>query len=90
MIDLDRRELWRYEERVELTPNERLLLSIFLENRGRVLTHRELVREVKQEEVEEDRAPEFLRPIINRLRKNWMPLLNIELWWEHQGKGLCV
>ncbi|MFO8037560.1 MAG: winged helix-turn-helix domain-containing protein [Anaerolineales bacterium] len=69
MIDLDRREMWRGDESVMLTPNEGLLLSVFLENRSRVLSHQKLVMEVKQEEIAEDRAPEILRPMISRLRK---------------------
>ncbi|MFO8037571.1 MAG: response regulator transcription factor [Anaerolineales bacterium] len=68
MVDLDRREMWRGEERVELTPSEGLVLSTFLENRGRVLTHQELIVEVKGKGVEEGRAPEILRPMISRLR----------------------
>ncbi|MFO7943795.1 MAG: hypothetical protein R6U51_05795 [Anaerolineales bacterium] len=34
MVDLDRREMWQGEERVEFNSNEGLLLRAFLENRG--------------------------------------------------------
>jgi DNA-binding winged helix-turn-helix (wHTH) protein len=47
MINLGRWEMWCGDERVGLIPNEGLLLSVFLENRGRVLSHQKLVMEVK-------------------------------------------
>jgi DNA-binding response OmpR family regulator len=88
MVDLDRREMWRGEERVDLTPNEGLLLSTFLENRGRVLTHQELVMEVKRTEVPEDRAPEILRPMVSRLRKKLGKFSGEREWVKNiRGKG---
>ncbi|MFO8035241.1 MAG: winged helix-turn-helix domain-containing protein [Anaerolineales bacterium] len=88
MVDLDRREMWRGEERVELTPNEGLVLSTFLENRGRVLTHQELVVEVKGKEVEEGRTPEILRPMISRLRKKLDAFSKDRNWVRNvRGKG---
>ncbi len=68
-VDLERREIWRGNQRVSLTPTESNLLGIFLENRGRVLTHSELVHLVQGIEVEENEAPEILRPMVSRLRK---------------------
>ena len=88
MVDLDRRELWRDEERVELTPNEGLLLSTFLANRGRVLDHKEIIREVKRGSVPEDRAPEILRPMISRLRKKLEKFSGDRGWVRNiRGKG---
>ncbi|MFO7945064.1 MAG: winged helix-turn-helix domain-containing protein [Anaerolineales bacterium] len=88
MIDLDRREMWRGEERVELTPNEGLMLSTFPEIHGRVLTHQELVAEVKREEIAEDRAPEILRPMISRLRKKLVIFSGDGEWVRNiRGKG---
>lgn len=79
--------MWWGEERVELTPNEGLL-STFLESRGRVLTHQELVAEVKREEVAEDRAPEILRPMISRLRKKLEKFPGNREWVRNiRGKG---
>ncbi|MFO8089964.1 MAG: winged helix-turn-helix domain-containing protein [Desulfatiglandaceae bacterium] len=91
MIDLDRREMWCGDKRVRLTPNEGLLLSVFLENRGRVLSHQKLVMEVKQEEIAEDQAAEVLRPMVSRLRRK--PQEAREVFWrqavgeEYPGKG---
>ena len=88
MVDLDRREMWRGEERVELTPNEGLVLSTFLENRGRVLTHQELIVEIKGNEVEEGKAPEILRPMISRLRKKLDAFSKDRNWVRNvRGKG---
>lgn len=69
MVDLERREIWRGNERVGLTPTESNLLGNFLENRGRVLSHTELVLLVQGIQVSEEDAPEILRPMVSRLRK---------------------
>jgi DNA-binding response OmpR family regulator len=69
MIDLARRELWRGVDRVSLTPTEGALMRVLLENRGRVLTHRELVSLVQGYETSDFEAPEVLRPLVSRLRR---------------------
>jgi two-component system, OmpR family, KDP operon response regulator KdpE len=45
-VDLARREVTKGGEGVHLTPLEYRLLALFLKNRGRVLTHRQISREV--------------------------------------------
>ncbi len=69
MVDLERREIWRGNQRVSLTPTEGKLMKVLLENRGRVLTHRELVFLVQGYETNDWEAPEVLRPLISRLRR---------------------
>lgn len=69
MIDLERREIWRGNQRVSLTPTEGKLMKVLLDNRGRVLTHRELVFLVQGYETNDWEAPEVLRPLISRLRR---------------------
>jgi DNA-binding response OmpR family regulator len=68
-IDLDRREIWKGSERINLTPTEGKLMKVLLENRGQVLSHRELVLLVQGYEVTDWEAPEVLRPLISRLRR---------------------
>ncbi len=72
-----------------LKPYEREgLLSTFLENRGRVLTHQELIVEVKGKGVEEGRVPEILRPMISRLRKKLDAFSKDRNWVRNiRGKG---
>ena len=69
MVDLDRRRLSRGQEQVSLTPMESRSLAVFLRNRGRVVSHLELVREIRDEPVGEEEAPRILRPVISRLRR---------------------
>ena len=45
------------------------MLKVLLDNRGRVLSHRELVQLVQGYEVAEWEAPEVLRPLVSRLRQ---------------------
>lgn len=45
-VDLSRRTVHRNDEPVHLTPIEYRLLSVLLANSGRVLTHRQLLKEV--------------------------------------------
>jgi two-component system KDP operon response regulator KdpE len=45
-VDLARRQIERNGESVHLTPTEYRLLTILIANAGRVLTHRQLLREV--------------------------------------------
>jgi two-component system, OmpR family, KDP operon response regulator KdpE len=45
-VDLSRRQVFLKGEEVHLTPIEYKLLSLLIQNAGRVLTHRQLLREV--------------------------------------------
>jgi DNA-binding response OmpR family regulator len=88
MVDLERRDVWRGNDRVHLTPTESILLGTFLENRGRVLTHKELVFMVQGIEVPEDEAPEVLRPMVSRLRKKLALFPGVEEWVSNvRGTG---
>lgn len=69
MADMARREVWRGNDKVSLTPTEGKLLKVLLENQGRVMTHRELVFMVQGYEVTDWEAPEVLRPLVSRLRR---------------------
>jgi DNA-binding response OmpR family regulator len=85
MFDVARRELWHGEnpdekDKVSLTPTEAKLLKVLLENRGRVLTHRELVVMVQGYEVTDWEAPEVLRPLVSRLRQKLGNFPHGEAW----------
>jgi len=45
-VDLAQRRVWSHGEEVHLTPLEYRLLALLVRNAGRVLTHRQLLREV--------------------------------------------
>jgi DNA-binding response OmpR family regulator len=79
-VDLPRREIWRGNQRVSLTPTEGKLMKVLLENRGRVLTHRELVLLVQGYETTDWEAPEVLRPLISRLRRKLSAFPGGEKW----------
>ncbi len=66
--------------KVRLTPTEGKLLKVLLENRGRVLTHRELVLMVQGYEVTDWEAPEVLRPLVSRLRQKLKRFPGAESW----------
>ncbi len=68
-VDLERREIWHDDEKVMLTPTEGKLMRVLLENRGRVLSHKELVMLVQGYQTTEWEAPEILRPLVSRLRR---------------------
>ena len=88
MADLERREIWRGNDRVNLTPTESTLLSIFIENRGRVLGHQELVFLVQGIQVSEEEAPEILRPMVSRLRKKMAVFPGVDIWISNvRGTG---
>lgn len=69
MVDLERREIWRGEDKVMFTPTEGKLMKVLLENRGRVLSHKELVLLVQGYKTTDWEAPEILRPLVSRLRR---------------------
>jgi len=80
-VDLERREIWQGDRKVQLTPTEGKLMKVLLENQGRVLSHRELVLMVQGYKTSDWEAPEILRPLVSRLRrklaafkggKNWI------------------
>jgi DNA-binding response OmpR family regulator len=69
VIDFGRRSLGRGDISVLLTPAEGRLLKIFVENIGKVFTHRELVLLVQGYATSQQEAPEILRPLVSRLRQ---------------------
>ena len=72
VIDFGRR-LVKYGNRtIFLTPAEGRLLKIFVENIGKVFTHRELVLLVQGYSATQQEAPEILRPLVSRLRQKMM------------------
>jgi len=45
-VDLEKRRVWRDSEEVHLTPIEYKLLAVLIKHRGKVVTHRQLLKEV--------------------------------------------
>ena len=80
IFDLDRREVWQGDQKVSLTPTEAKLLKVLVENRARVITHRELVFLVQGYDVNDWEAPEVLRPLISRLRRKLSFYPEAENW----------
>lgn len=72
-IDLARRVVVRADLEESLTPAEGHLLKVFLENTGRVFSHRELVLLVQGYDVSQREAQEILRPLVSRLRHKLTP-----------------
>lgn len=90
-FDFSRREIWLGNERVSLTPTEGKLMKVFLESRGRVLSHGELVFLVQGYETSEIEAPEVLRPLISRLRRKLSAFPNGEKWIQNvRGTGYVL
>ncbi|MEA2007691.1 MAG: response regulator transcription factor [Chloroflexota bacterium] len=88
MVDLERREIWRGNTRSHLTPTECALFSVFLENRGRAMTHVEIVHLTRGSEPTEWEAPEILRPMISRLRKKFIAFPGMKKWISNvRGMG---
>jgi DNA-binding response OmpR family regulator len=67
-VDLMRRVVSLGELEESLTPAEGHLLKVFLENVGKVFSHRELVLLVQGYDVSQREAQEILRPLVSRLR----------------------
>jgi two-component system KDP operon response regulator KdpE len=66
-VDLSRREVFRDGTSIRLTPNEFRLLAVLVKNAGRVLTHRQLLREVWGPGSSED--THYLRVYMNQIRQ---------------------
>lgn len=67
-IDLMRRTISGKGITENLTPAEGHLLKVFVENPGKVYSHRELVLLVQGYDVSQREAQEILRPLVSRLR----------------------
>jgi DNA-binding response OmpR family regulator len=80
MVDFARREIWRGSDKVILTPTEGKLMKVMYENRGRVMSHRELVFLVQGYEISDWEAPEVLRPLVSRLRRKLTVFPNGKNW----------
>ena len=66
-VDLGRREVTRRGEAVRLTPTEYRLLACLVRHAGRVLTHRQLLREVWGPGAQDQ--SHYLRVYVNQLRQ---------------------
>lgn len=69
VIDFGRRQIESGLQTIFLTPAEGRLLQIFVENAGKVFSHRELVLLVQGYSTTQQEAPEILRPLVSRLRQ---------------------
>ncbi|MEZ0395189.1 MAG: response regulator transcription factor [Anaerolineales bacterium] len=69
IIDFKRRSLVSGGTTILLTPAEGRLLKVFVENIGKVFSHRELVLLVQGYAASQQEAPEILRPLVSRLRQ---------------------
>jgi DNA-binding response OmpR family regulator len=67
-VDVSRRTVRKGDIAIQLTPAEGHLLKVFIENMGKVFTHRELVLLVQGYDVSQREAQEILRPLVSRLR----------------------
>ena len=70
-MDVSRHQVFYKENEIELTPNEFDILRILLQNAGRVITHRMMIREVWGTYTENDNR--MLRVNISNLRKKIEP-----------------
>ena len=70
-VDLSRREVTVAAKPVHLTPNEFKLLSVMIKNAGKVMTHRQLLREVWGPGSGEE--THYLRVYMNQLRQKLEP-----------------
>ena len=66
-VDLARREVTVAGKEVHLTPNEYKLLGVLIQNAGKVMTHRQLLREVWGPGSSEE--THYLRVYMNQLRQ---------------------
>ncbi len=69
VVDYGRRLVRSETRTIFLTPAEGRLLRIFVENIGKVFTHRDLVLLVQGYSTTQQEAPEILRPLVSRLRQ---------------------
>jgi DNA-binding response OmpR family regulator len=79
-FDANRREVHWQQQVVGLTATEAKLFRVLLENRPRVIPHRELVQRVQGYDVNAWEAPEVLRPLISRLRRKLAAFAGGEDW----------
>ena len=87
-VDLERREIWQNEKNVSLTPTEGKLMKVLLENRGRVMSHRELVMQVQGYQTTDWEAPEIMRPLVSRLRRKLAQFAGGDEWISNvRGTG---
>jgi two-component system, OmpR family, KDP operon response regulator KdpE len=67
IVDLERRKVTRESEEINLTPIEFKLLSVLIRHRGKVVTHRQLLKEVWGPSYVEQNP--YLRIVILNLRR---------------------
>jgi len=66
-VDLEKREVWRDQKPVHLTPIEYKLFTVLVRHRGKVVTHRQLLKEVWGPSHTDQNA--YLRIFILNLRR---------------------
>jgi two-component system KDP operon response regulator KdpE len=71
VVDVENREAFRGDAQERLTPTEWGLLLLFLRNAGKIMTHRQILREIWGPAMEEEYNN--LRVYVNQLRKKIEP-----------------
>ena len=91
IVDLSRREILRGNLKITLTPTEGKLFQVLIENRGKVMTHQQLVFLVQGYEISDWEAPEILRPLVSRLRKKLVEFPDGDQWITNvRGTGYVL
>jgi len=91
MVDLTRREIWRGNLKITLTPTEGKLFQVLIENRGKVMSHQQLVFLVQGYEISDWEAPEILRPLVSRLRRKLVEFPGGDQWITNvRGTGYVL
>lgn len=88
-FDTMRNTILYKDQRVKLSPNESLMMGIFINNPGKLLTHQEIADHVVGDYA--NPPAEVCRPIISRLRKALSTFPGGEKWIETiRGKGYVL
>jgi DNA-binding response OmpR family regulator len=78
VVDFGRRAIQGRGVTVYLTPAEGRLLRVFVDNIGKVFSHRELVLLVQGYSASQQESPEILRPLVSRLRQKLESLPSVQ------------
>ncbi len=87
-VDFDQQVIWNDHTQISLTSTESKLLKVFLENRGYIFSHKELVARVQGYDTTDQEAPAILRPLISRLRHKLSVFPGSQTWIVNvRGRG---
>jgi DNA-binding response OmpR family regulator len=90
-MDLNKRTITWDDGGISLTPTEARLLGVLIQEKGKMMSHAELVHLCQGYRVDNEEAAKILRPVVSRLRQKLSGIPSWQEWIKNvRGSGYVI